>query len=351
MKPCLKYTFAGLVGLLIGLTCLTWGRQTGGIQSESEPAYKFVSGEKDSQNRLLEIQINGPILNSASDGFGFPGTLTYGYEIERLLDRVSKDDKIKGIFVRLSTPGGTIVGSNAIFAALKRYRETTKKPVVAYIDGVSASGGVMSMVGADVIYAAPGSLIGSIGVISAQLIYYDTPTEIDNGILGGGITTRNGIQQTIISAGRSKDLGNPFRKPTEEELRVLRQGTNAEYNNFVNQVAQARNIDPTVIRDKMGALLFDNQTAQEFKLIDGTKNQRDAIADLANRAKVGDQFQLIRVEQRTSLLGGLFAVQTAPAQEAMQATAQRDLCAVVTSRLPMVYSGNVNRLCPQKLAP
>jgi protease IV len=351
MKPFLKYTLVGLLGLLIGLTFWACGQKTDDIQSESEPTYKFVSGKKDSQNRLLEIHINGPILNSASDGLGFPGTLTYGYEIERLLDRASKDDKIKGVFVRLSTPGGTIVGSNAIFEALKRYRETTKKPVVAYIDGVSASGGVMSMVGADVIYAAPGSLIGSIGVISAQLTYYDTPMEIDNGILGGGVTTRNGIQQIIISAGRSKDLGNPFHKPTEEELRVLRQGSNTEYNNFVNQVAQARNIDPSVIRDKMGALLFDNQTAQQFKLIDGTKNQKDAIADLANRANVGNHFQLIRVEHQTGLLGGLFAVQAPPSQETMQASAQRDLCAVVTSRLPMVYYGNVNRLCPQKLEP
>ncbi|MCU0542894.1 MAG: S49 family peptidase [Oscillatoriaceae cyanobacterium Prado104] len=349
MKPFLKYTLAGVVGLLIGLSFLSCGRQTGGIQSETELTYKFISGEKDSQNRLLEIQINGPILNSSSDAFGFPGTIAYGYEIERLLERASKDDKIKGVFLRLSTPGGTIVGSNAVFEALKRYRETTKKPVVAYIDGLSASGGVMSMVGADVVYAAPGSLIGSIGVVGAQLIYYDTPTAIDNGILGGGITTRNGIQQTIISAGRSKDIGNPFRKPTEEELRVLRQGTIAEYNNFVDRVAQARKIDPKLIRDKMGALLFDNKTAQQFKLIDGTKNQKDAIADLANRAQVGKNFQLIRVEQRTDILAGLLGAQTTPSQEAMQATAQRDLCAVVTSRLPMVYYGNVNRLCPQKL--
>lgn len=350
MKPFFKYAIAVFGGILLGMSFASCGRRAETVQAEPEPTYTLVAGEKDSQNRLLEVQINGPILNSPSGNFGFSSAITYGYEVQRLLERASKDDKIKGVFVRLSTPGGTIVGSNAIFEALKRYRETTKKPVIAFIDGLSASGGVMSMVGADAIYAAPGSIIGSIGVVGGVLTFYDTPIALDGGILGGGITTRNGIQQTIISAGRSKDIGNPFRKPTEEELSVLRQGTNTEYNNFVNLVSKARGIDAKTIRDKMGALIFDNKTAQDFKLIDGTKNQTEAIAELAKRAKVGEDFQLVRVAQRRGFLGGLFSLtQPLPSQETMQATIQRDLCDVVTSRLPMVYYGNVSRLCPQKL--
>jgi protease-4 len=349
MKPFLKYALAVFCGILVGVSFASCGRQANTVESEPETNYTFVSGAKNSSNRLLEIQINGPILNSPSGNLGLSSAITYGYEVQKLLDRASKDDKIKGVFVRLSTPGGTIVGSDAIFGALKRYRETTKKPVIAYIEGLSASGGVMSMVGSDAIYAAPGSLIGSIGVVGATLTYYDSPIAIDNGILGGGITTRNGISQTIVSAGRSKDIGNPFRKPTEEELNVLRQGTNTEYDNFVNHVSKARGIDAKMIRDKMGALIFDNKTAQDFKLIDGTKNQTEAIADLAKRANVGDDFQMVRVNQKSGFLSGLLgSAKPMPSEQAMQATMQRDLCDAVTSRLPMVYYGSVTALCPQK---
>jgi protease-4 len=84
-------------------------------------------------------------------------------------------------------------------------------------------------------------LIGSIGVIGGILTYFDNPVALDGGLLGGGIVTKNGIQQTVISAGRGKDLGNPFRKPTEEELQVLRQGVNYEYNQFVQLVGTSKN--------------------------------------------------------------------------------------------------------------
>jgi protease IV len=343
-----KYGLAGLIGMILGASFFSCGKSVSTVEVEEDPTYTFVSGKEDSSNQLLEVAVDGVILNDASGGFDLSGGVTYGYKVQKFLEKASKKPEIKGIFLSLSTPGGTVVGSNAIFEALKTYRTKTQKPIIAYIEGLSASGGVMSMVGADHIYAAPGSLIGSIGVIGPALTYFDGPIAVDGGLLGGGITTRNGIQQTIISAGRGKDLGNPFRKPTEEELKVLREGINNEYSNFVQHVAKNRKIDEKTIRDKMGALIFDNKVAQQYKLIDGTKGKAEAIADLAKRAKVGDDFQLVKISDKKGFLGGLFGQQkSALSQEQVQAIVQRDVCSAVASRVPMVYYGNMSTLCTQ----
>jgi protease IV len=346
MKRRWTYVIVAATSLLIGIA-LRSCEPPQEIQAQKPQNYRFVSGQQDTQNRLLEVTINGVILNSEIPGLGAIGDITNGYDIQKQLEQASKDDKIKGIFLKVRSPGGTIVGSDVIYNAVKTYREKTKKPVVAYIDGLSASGGVMSMVAADRIYAAPGSLIGSIGVVMAAFYHYDDPMAINEGLLGGGIVTRNGIKQTIVSAGRSKDLGNPFRKPTDEELRVLREGTNREYDNFVQRVAQARGIEEGTIRDKMGALIFDNAAAQTFKLIDDTKSQTDAIAALAKQANLGENYQLIKVQPEQNLLGSLLG--TASAQTtATQTLRQAALCSVVESRTPMIYHGNVGGLCSKQ---
>ncbi len=338
-------------GVLIGVA-LRSCEMPKDIQAQKPQSYRFVSGQENAPNRLLEVSIDGVILNSEIPGLGAIGGITNGYDIQKQLEQASKDDNVKGIFLKVQSPGGTIVGSDAIYNAVKTYREKTKKPVVAYVDGFSASGGVMSMVAANTIYAAPGSLTGSIGVIMSPLYYYDDPVAIDQGLLGGGIVTRNGIKQTIMSAGRSKDVGNPYRKPTEEELRVIRQGLNREYDNFVQQVANARGIEEKTIRDNMGALIFDNAAAKTFKLIDGTKSRNDAIAALAKQANLGENYQLIKVQPEQNFLGSLLSAtsaQTPVTQTGLtQTLLQKELCSLVESRAPMVYHGNVSGLCSQK---
>ena len=98
----------------------------------------------------------------------------------------------------------------------------------------------------------------------------------------------------------------------------------------------------------MGALIFDNKVAQQYKLIDGTKTRTEAVAELAKRAKVGDDFQLVKVADRRGFLGGLFGKQQPSlSSEQIQAVVQRDVCSIVASRSPMVYYGNVNTLCTQ----
>lgn len=358
LRMCIKIIVGGV--LIIALFVAA-GSFFGGADKEAAVPgahkYGYVHGSKDSLNRLLRLEITGPILGSPpdqfSDPFGFfgPVGLTFGYELKRALEEAAKDDSVKGIFLHISTPGGTIFGSMAISEGIKAYQEATGKPVVAYIEGMSASGGVMAMVDSDAIYADSGSFIGSIGVIGGEIYYYDGPRALHGGLLGGGVTTLNGIEQTMITAGRGKDLGNPFRRITPEEKEGLQAAVDHLYKDFVAHVSEARHMDQDFIVDTMGAHIFSNYEAEEYGLIDGTKSWDGALQDLAERAGVSDDYVLVRLKAGDG--GGLFGMlgstflgkQREAAKAQFQASVDSLLCSTARSQA-LVYYGYPGNLCP-----
>lgn len=323
----------------------------------TESSYAFVSGTPESSNLLLTIPVQGIILGSASLNLDTPlGIMgaTYGYEVRKTLENAAEDERIKGVMLHMQTPGGTIFGSQAIFNGVKAYQEATGRPVLAFVEGLSASGGVMAMVGADAIYADYGSMVGSIGVIGAQLTFYDKPVATQGGIFGGGIVTEEGIEQTIISAGKYKDLGNPFRRPSTEEIARLNRNIANEYDDFVRHVAENREIKPEMIRDEMGAMIFDNLSAQSYGLIDGTLDKNGAVEKLAEMANVADEYKLVTPKQhrrqfwkeillsseaRASRRGSPQALNGAAFHEALRL----DLCESVR-HMPLAYHGDVSAL-------
>lgn len=224
----------------------------------------------------------------------------------------------------------------------------TGKPVIAFVEGLAASGGVWAIVGANKIYADYGSLVGSIGILGPTLSFYNQPIATQGGLFGGGVTTRSGIEQVVISAGRGKDLGNPFRRPSPEEIQLLKSGVETEYKNFVNHVATTRKIKPEVIRNQMGAMIFDNQQAQKFGLIDGTLGQKAALEQLAIEAKVAGNFQVVQPQPTASpILRQLLGAQSAPAAEeaTLKARQASELCALGQLHI-LAYYGDVKALCP-----
>jgi protease IV len=316
-----------------------------------EPSpYNFVLGDESSNNFLLKINVEGVILGSPpydQDLYWLSEEgLVYGYDIQDVFLEAAQDSTIKGILLHLQTPGGTIFGSRAIFDGIKMYREKTGNPVVAYVQGMSASGGVMAMIGANEIYADHGSLVGSIGVIGDTFIYFNKPTAIDGGILGGGITTKDGIEQVIVSAGKGKDLGNPFRRPTKEELKRLQDDIDHEYDLFVKHVAENRNIESKTIREQMGAHVFDNESAKKFGLINGTLNYRESVKRLAELAQIEtDDYQLVQTLAKDhgllSSFLSIFQPKSAPPKVSLL---KSQFCNKFT-RLPLAYYGNPAHIC------
>lgn len=312
-----------------------------------------IGGNPGSKNKLLVLDLSGMILGSppfpAQDSFLYAlYGVTFGHQLEAQILSAAEDDSIKGIFLQTSTPGGTIHGSEAINSAIKKYQEKTGRPVVVWIEGMSASGGVYSTASASAIYAAPGSYIGSIGVTAGSMMYYDDPIAID-----GGVTTRGGIKVETLTAGEGKDFGNPFRPMSDRERELSHEGLENSYANFVRFVSEGRGIDPDVIVNTMGAHIFGNKQAEEFGLIDATLNLGDAIGALAFLAKLPkDDYVIVRrfpkgsrafesLVQNSSIESKLHGD---PEMAAMPPGLKAQVCNA-SFGAPLVYQGSLGDLC------
>lgn len=263
------------IGMIVLLVLALVGLVSGGADSgTTEPATDTVWGDPSAEFRLVAVPVTGVILGGESDGATFGGT-TYGYEVADTIDALDEDDA-DGLILELNTPGGTIYGSRAIADAVDRYQTRTGNQVMAHVQGLSASGGVYAMAGADQIVADYGSLVGSIGVIMGPFQRFRDVTAFQGSLLEQGVTTEGGITEEYLSRGRGKDFGNPYRDMTEEERAVLGVGLDREYAEFVSWVSEARGIPAQTIVDELGAFVFDGLTAVDRGLVDRVLGREEA---------------------------------------------------------------------------
>jgi protease-4 len=147
---------------------------------------------------------------------------------------------------------------------------------MAHVQGMSASGGMYAMAGADQIVADHGSLVGSIGVIMGPFQRFRDVTGIPGSLLEPGVTTEGGVTEEYLTRGRGKDFGNPYRDMTEEERAVLGAGLDRAYGEFVAWVSQARAIPAQTIVDELGAFVYDGYTAVDRGLVDRVLGRDEA---------------------------------------------------------------------------
>lgn len=297
-------------------------------------------------NQLVSIKISGVIVGSndtgGSLGDAFGAAPTYGYEVKEQLMFEADNDTASGIILEIDSPGGTIYGAHAIADGVAYYKEKTHKPVYAHIQGVGASGAYWAAASADKIFVDYGSEVGSIGVIMGPFEYYDKPVASDGGVFGaGGVVTQNGIESVTITAGTSKDIGNPYRKLTDKEIQSLQKMVNNEYDEFVKYISERRKISESEIRDTIGAMGYDPKTAVELKLVDKIGSRETAYQALAEAAKVGEDFYVTRLEREPSAIESLFsAVSLSPKK---QVSSQNSVCTL--SQSVLAYHGDVAALC------
>ena len=305
--------FAGMMGLVfssfVGLLIL------GGVvavfsQEEMEEArdmeYQVIEGDDDADVLLVSIPIEGVILGepSASDMLYYFSDLgvSYGYQIKAQLVELAQDDTVDGVILEIHSPGGTIFGSRAITAGVEAYKTETGKPVFAYIGSMAASGGYWAAAATDEIIADYGVTLGSIGVIAGPFKYYDSVISEDGGAFLGGVVTEKGISTRYITAGTSKDIGNPYRAMTEAEVAILQQSVNNSYQDFVGYVAKQRDISTEKITTELGAMIYDEKQALAFGLIDQIGNKQMAYQALTDSISPNASY----VVKRASVPMGLF---------------------------------------------
>jgi protease-4 len=331
-------------GILFALFITTFFSMFGMQSRNANFTREIIYGKEDAKHQFISIPITGIILGDRSDigdPFGvFEQTLTYGYEIKATLRDLAEDTRVDGVILEINSPGGTIYGAKAIADGVLYYKEKTGKPVISFVSGLAASGAYWSAVSADKIFADQGTSVGSIGVIFGPFEYYDKVLAKDSGILLGGVVTQNGIESLFITAGKSKDFGNPFRRLTAEEISRMQSMVNNEYDMFVDYVASRRSIPKKTIIEDIGALVYDGKSGKEKNLIDMISNKDDAYKALAKLANVPeDDFSVSQEYPKKGLL--MTILESRRMTTPLRSSAS--LCGL--TKVVLAYHGNVSKLC------
>jgi protease IV len=203
-----------------------------------------------------------------------------------------EDASVRAVVVRINSPGGVVGPTQEVYAAIQRLQKA-QKPVVASLGAVAASGGYYIAAAANQIYANPGTLTGSIGVIM-QLANVE------------GLFKKIGVEYVVVKAGRFKDAGNPGRPMSPEERRIMQALLDDVHAQFIDAVAEGRHLDrDEVVRVADGRIFSDTQ-AKELRMVDALGGLEDAIAAAATLAGLPERPRLIRPRRRFSLFD-LFA--------------------------------------------
>ncbi|XLQ11728.1 MAG: signal peptide peptidase SppA [cyanobacterium endosymbiont of Epithemia adnata isolate EadnSB Bon19] len=197
--------------------------------------------------------------------------------------KIVKEKKFPALLLRIDSPGGTVADSQEIYEALKKLRKKVK--VVASFGNISASGGVYIGVGAEYIVSNPGTITGSIGVIL-------------RGNNLEGFLDKVGVSFKVIKSGPYKDILSFDRELTAEEQTILQEMINVSYQQFVNTVAQGRNLDVEKVKSFADGRIFTGQQALELGMVDRLGTEEDASRWAAELAGLNpDQAQCYTIEQ------------------------------------------------------
>ena len=192
-------------------------------------------------------------------------------DLVRELRQHRDNPSVRAVVIRINSPGGVVAPTQEVYDALLRVREAGK-PVVASLGAVAASGGYYAAVAADQIYANPGTLTGSIGVIM-QLANVDT------------LLKKVGVDFVVVKAGQFKDIGNPARAMTPEERRVVQSLLEDVHGQFIEAVARGRKLDRSAVVQFADGRVFSGTQALGLRMIDALGGLEDAVnaaAKLAN---------------------------------------------------------------------
>lgn len=230
-------------------------------------------------------------------------TITDAEDVIRQLRRYRKRSSVKAIVLRLDSPGGAVVPSHEIWEEVRRTRKYGK-PVVASMGSVAASGAYYIACGADVIVANPGSITGSIGVISEFSSFQQLLEKI-------------GIENTTIKSGEFKDTGNPSRRMNAAEKEYLQRTIDNVYEQFVDIVAKGREMDLDSVRGLADGRIYTGQQAYENGLVDTLGTLYTAIRIAGNLGKITGEPRVMREKEKETLLDVLVGSQARRSIEQM----------------------------------
>lgn len=244
--------------MLIGIVAV-FATGQGGVLTEE------VVREGPARHKIAMVRVQGIIHGNLAN------------DVYRQLKAARQDRRVMGLIIRVNSPGGTISASDQIYKEIRKFREEKGRPVVAFMQGVAASGGYYTSVACDKIIAEPTTITGSIGVISSYFVVQEL------------LEDKLGVMPVTIKSGQKKDWPSPFRKPSPEELQYMREKVmTPAYERFVDIVIEGRkaSLDPNEVRQLADGGIFGAQEAVKEKLIDGIGYLDEAVEQVKSLAGI-----------------------------------------------------------------
>jgi len=260
-----------------------------------------VSGGSGS-DKIALIEVEGMLINARTGGFMQPTENKVSLFKEQL-NRAAADKNVKAIVLRVNSPGGTVTASDTMYELLTRFRERTKKPIIASLQEVAASGGYYVACAADEIVASPTSVVGSIGVIVNT---FDASRGLD----------KLGIRSEAIKSGPLKDMGSPFKAMTVDERAVMQGMVDEYYARFLEVVKGNRNLGTDEkARLATDGRVFSGRKALEAGLVDRVGLLEDAIK-LARQTAKAPGARAIMYKRPYGFSGSIYANGSTPTPNA-----------------------------------
>lgn len=235
------------------------------------------------------IYIDKEISGVSSNGLGASSITPE--EVISQLRKADRDRSVKAIILRINSPGGTASASTEIAMEVARAR----KPVIASIGDVGASGAYMIASQCDLIMATPASDVGSIGVILGVVDLEDLYKKL-------------GVKLTYLHEGKYKDAGGTQRSLTPTETAMFQSDIHLVYNQFVEMVAKGRKMSVTDVKELATGWAWPGEKAKQLGLVDKLGNYRDAVDEAAHRGGIKGEPRIVTYEQESlgALVGQLF---------------------------------------------
>lgn len=240
------------------------------------------SGGRVRDNTIVVLHLSGAIVDGKKSS---GGSIVSGPTVE-LINKLREEDKVKGVVIRVNSPGGSATASEAIRQALAKLAK--EKPCVVSMGDMAASGGYwISCIDAPV-YAEKGTMTGSIGVFSMKLS-------------AGALMRRVGVHMEAITLDDSAAIFAMDRPWSDQDNESLQEMIDFIYDRFLSLVSEARGIKVKKLRKLAGGRVWSGMQAKQNKLVDQLGGVDDCLDAVAKKSKLDDYYVIHRPVARTGL--------------------------------------------------
>jgi len=295
--------------------------------------HAIFTRERGPRARIALVHASGPVISGEAPA---AGEFISGVATAAQIDRASRDERVSAIVFRVNSPGGSAVGSDLVWRAV-REAQGRGKPVVVSMGDVAGSGGYYVAAGADAIVAEPATITGSIGVVYAKFNL-------------GNLLSELGVHFDFVKSAPISDAMSMARAMTDAELAQLNETVGHLYSAFTAKVAQGRRFSPEQAEAVAKGRIWSGLAAKERGLIDEVGGLSTAVAIARDRAHIAadrrHQLVTYRAQRRWLDFRGGNAEASTPWAIRATAAALGIPSRWAPAMLELLIRGGVMLLCP-----